>query len=96
MKSRPDAEDRKMLSDLSAWMAERVFAAQQIHFETSNTTIKQYTSAWNSKLKELKQKLASILSGPVVLMDHRKELLASLEEGAFSQGQVEAGRPMGL
>lgn len=34
---------REMLNDPRAWLAERIFEAQQTHFEVSNVAIKQYT-----------------------------------------------------
>lgn len=80
-----------MLSDLDAWMAEWVFEAQQTFFKAFEMTIMQYKFGWNSRLKKLKRELTSVLSGPVLLSDHLKELSASLEQGASSRAQVEAG-----
>lgn len=34
-------------------MVEWVFEVQQTHFEASNDKTNQYTSGWNSRLKEL-------------------------------------------
>lgn len=70
VKSRADQEDRKMLSDRGAWMSEGVVEAQQTRYEALKTTIEQYTSGQDSRLKELKRELASVVSGPVVLTDH--------------------------
>lgn len=40
---------------------------------------------------ELKRELEFIVSDPVVVTEHLKELSASLEEGATSRGQVVLG-----
>lgn len=72
-------------------MAERFVDVQHSHSETSKATIKQYKSGLDRRLKELQTEFASVVSGFVVLTDHLKELLARLEEGANSGGQVETG-----
>lgn len=54
-------EEVCMLRDLGAWIAKRVVEAQQTHFEAFKTKIKQHKPGWDSRLKKLKQKLASIM-----------------------------------
>lgn len=80
-----------MLSQLEAWMFERVDEIQQTHFEASKVTIDQYTSGWNSSLKKLKRESASTVSRPVVLTDDLKELFASLDGSVNIRGQAETG-----
>lgn len=72
-------------------MAERLVEAQKVHFDASKMTFMQYTSVLKSSVKELKRELASALSRLVVLTDNLKEFLASLGEGANSEGQVKSG-----
>lgn len=54
-------------------------------------TEKQYTSDRDSRLRKLNRELAFAVSGLVVLIDHLKELLTSLGEGANLGRPVEAG-----
>lgn len=68
-------------------MTERVVESQETHFDASKTTINQYASSWNCRLMELMRELAFVVSGPVVLTHHPKDLLASLEERAKWGGQ---------
>lgn len=88
MKCRVDDESRRTLNDFGAWVAQRVVQAQQTLFEASKMTVMQYTSGWGCSLKERKRKHTSAVSKPVVLKDHLKMLLASLQEGAYLRGQV--------
>lgn len=77
-----------MLNNLSFWMAERVVETKKINFEASSMKIQQYKSGLESRLKELKRKLQSAVSRPVVFIDHLKKLLASLGNGARSVCQA--------
>lgn len=45
MESRTDEKGCKMLSDLGAWIVERIVEAQQTHFEAFKVIINQYTSS---------------------------------------------------
>lgn len=89
-----DEEGYKMLDDLDASIAERAAKSQKIHFEAFEMTITLYKSGWDIRLKQLRWKLVSAVSGPDVMTDHLKDFLARVGEEANSEGQVETGQQM--
>lgn len=64
--------------------------AQLTRFKASKITINQYTSGWKSPLTDLKRKLSTAVSGPVVLIGDLKELPESLDGEPNWGGQDEA------
>lgn len=89
-------EGRKTISKLGSWIAKRVVGAQGTHFVALKETLNEHMFGWGIQLKELKQQLASDVSGPVLPTGHLKELLASLREGANLGGLFKAWLPDGI